>query len=246
MKNKGIVLALSVLFATPGFAAKQAGTPDDWDMPMHKPGPFWMVLGDRAETGFSDGHDSYTWDVQGWYGYDWNRLRWKTEGEGIQGESPEDAEVQLLFSRMFAPYWEWQVGVRHDFEPGPARNHFVAGIQGAAPYEFEVDAALFVSEDGDVSARFEAEYDLLLTQRLILQPRLEINAAFSEVPAFGTGRGINNSELDLRLRYEFRREFAPYIGISWGQQYGDTADLLRQAGEDTSETSVVAGVRFWF
>lgn len=246
MSSEGIVLALSVLFAMPGFAAEQAGTPDDWDMPMHKPGPFWVLLGDRAETGFSDGQDSYTLDIQGWYGYDWNRLRWKMEGEGIQGESPESAEVQLLFSRMFATYWEWQVGVRHDFEPGPARNHFVAGVQGSTPYEFEIDTAVFVSEDGDVSARLEAEYDLLLTQRLILQPRLEINAALSDVPAFDTGRGINNSELGLRLRYEFRREFAPYIGISWLQRYGDTADLLRQEGEDTSVTSVVVGIRFWF
>jgi copper resistance protein B len=237
-----------VVLAVPGVAVadRASGTPDDWAPPMHTPGPYWMVLGDRTETGFGDGEESYVWDVQGWYGSDWNRLRWKTEGEGEGGESPEEAELQLLYSRLFSPYWEWQLGVRHDFEPGSGRSHLVAGLQGVAPYEFEVDAAVFVSEDGDVSARLEAEYDLLLTQRLILQPRLEINAAFNDVTELAIARGVNNTELGIRLRYEIRRELAPYLGIDWSQSYGRTADIARMSGEHTSRTAIVAGLRFWF
>lgn len=248
MKAMRSILLITAALAAAGSAAgaEQAGTPDDWELPMHVPGPYWMVLADRAEAGFSDDEDGYAWDVQGWYGGDFRRLRFKTEGEGEQGESPADAEVQLLFSRLFAPYWEWQLGVRHDFEPGSGRSHFVAGVQGEAPYRFEVDAALFASEDGDVSARFEAEYDLRITQRLVLQPRLEVSAAFSDVRELGIARGFNSSELGVRLRYELRREVAPYFGIEWSRQYGGTADLARAAGEHTSATSVVAGLRLWF
>lgn len=230
-----ILAALAAAGAARG--AEQAGTPDDWELPMHVPGPYWMVLADRAEAGFGDDEDSYTWDVQGWYGGDFKRLRFKTEGEGEQGESPEDAELQLLFSRLFAPYWEWQLGVRHDFEPGDGRSHLVAGIQGEAPYRFEVDAAVFVSEHGDVSLRAEFEYDLRITQRLVLQPRAELNAALSDVPEFGVESGVNGAEIGLRLRYELRREFAPYLGVAWETDFG---------GDDPSATSLLLGVRAWF
>ncbi len=245
--NKIIFLTFTLL-ATCGTARadKASGTPDDWAPPMPKPGPFSMVLGDRLESGFAEGDESYAWDVQGWYGYDWNRLRWKTEGEGEAGSSPEHAELQLLFSRLFAPYWEWQLGLRHDFRPADGRSYFVAGVQGVAPYMFEVDAAVFFSEDGDASVRIEAEYELLITQRVVLQPRLEFNAAFNEAIAAGVDSGINNTELGLRLRYEIRRELAPYIGVEWNQSYGNTADTMRAAGADTSRTSIVAGLRFWF
>ena len=229
-----------------GWAYDPAGTPDDWESPMPGMGHYGKLLSDRLETGFADELDTYVWDVQGWYGGDRNRLWIKTEGEGEQGNAPEDAEVQLLFSRMFAPFWDWQVGARHDFKPEPDRSQLVFGIQGVVPYEFEVDTALFVSEEGDVTARFEAEYDLKITQRLILQPRFELNASFSDVSEIGVGTGINNTELGLRLRYEVRREFAPYIGIAWQQRYGNTADYARAEGEQNSVTSLLLGVRAWF
>ena len=241
------LLATAVLLVSPwAWGYEPAGTPEDWPNPIPDQRPFWMVLSDRLETRFADEVDTYVWDLQGWYGGDYDRLWVKTEGEGEQGKSPESAELQALFSRRFAPFWDWQLGIRHDFEPSPNRTHLVLGLKGVVPYEFEWDSALFVSDEGDVTARIEAEYDLRITQRLVLQPRLELNAAGSDMPELGLGSGLNSTEMGIRLRYEFRREFAPYIGLSWEQRYGDTADFSRLGGEPTSVTSVIVGVRAWF
>ena len=245
--NKTLMLiSASLLLPCAANAYEPAGTPPDWEMPMHEPGPYWKVLADRLETGFSDDADTYAWDVQGWYGGDRNRLWVKTEGEGEQGASPENAQVQLLYGRMFAPFWDWQIGVRYDLEPNPDRSHVVLGLQGVIPYEFEFDGALFISDEGNVTVRAEVEYDLKITQRLILQPRLEVNGAFSADAEIGQGSGINSTELGIRLRYELRREFAPYIGIAWEQMYGDTLDIAKIAGEPGSLTSFVIGFRGWF
>jgi copper resistance protein B len=246
MKHIALAALVMVVSAVPGYAYEPAGTPDDWPMPMMGEMPYAMVLGDRIESRFADEAESYTWDVQGWYGGDRDRLWFKTEGEGEWGGSLDDAELQVLFGRLFAPFWTWQVGVRHDFRPRPDRSHIVLGLQGVAPYEFEIDSALFVSDHGDLSARVEAEYDLRITQRVILQPRLELNAALSDDRAIGLASGINSTQLGVRLRYEIRREFAPYVGISWEQLYAGTADLARDAGEPTSVTSIVLGFRAWF
>ncbi|MEQ9450966.1 MAG: copper resistance protein B [Pseudomonadales bacterium] len=227
-------------------AYEPAGTPPDWDPPMPPPKSYGMLLADRLETGFADEGDTYVWDAQAWYGNGRTRLWLKSEGEGQQGESPEDAELQILYSRLIAPFWDWQIGIRQDFEPSPNRTHFVVGLQGLVPYEFEWDSALFVSEEGDVSARIETEYDFNLTQRWILQPRLEVNGAFSSDREIGMGSGITSTELGLRLRYHFRREVAPYIGIGWKQLYGETKDIARSEGEPSSTTSLVFGIRFWF
>lgn len=205
---------------------------------MPAPGPFWMVQGDRLESTVAESGDSYAWELQGWYGYDRQRLRWKTDGEGEWGERPEAAELQLLYSKLFAPYWEWQLGVRNDFRPGDGRLFAVAGLQGTAPYQFEIDSALFVSEDGDLSVRFEAEYDLLITQRLVLQPRLELNLSLSDVVETGEQSGDIGSEIGLRLRYELRRELAPYAGVSF--------ERVDDAGGSQSDVALVAGLHFWF
>lgn len=241
-----IILSCTLLVTPLAWAYEPAGTPADWPNPIPDQKPFWMVLVDRLETRFADELDGYVWDMQGWYGGDFNRLWVKSEGEGEQGESPENAELQLLYSRRFAPFWDWQLGVRHDLDPKPERTHLVLGLQGVVPYEFEWDSALFVSDEGDVTARIEAEYDLRITQRLIVQPRLEINAAASAVPELGLGSGLNSTELGVRLRYEVRREFAPYIGVSWEKLYGGTADYSELDGEPTSVTSIVLGIRAWF
>jgi copper resistance protein B len=241
------LLSLLILVSVPAARAYgPAGTPEDWPNPIPDQQPYWKALIDRLEMGYSDDIDTYVWDAQGWYGGDFDRLWIKTEGEGEQGKSPESAELQALFSRKFSPYWDWQLGVRYDFRPNPSRTQAVIGLQGLIPYKFEWDSALFVSEEGDVTARLEAEYDLRITQRLILQPRVEVNAAASDVPDLGLGSGINNSELGIRLRYEIRRELAPYIGISWEKLYGDTADIAESEGEDTSKTFFVVGLRAWF
>lgn len=243
-----ITLLLSTMwfFTSNVHAYEPAGTPSDWDSPMGPQKPFWMFLADRLETGFSDEVDSYVWDAQAWYGTGMTRLWLKSEGEGEQGESPEGAELQVLYSRLIAPFWDWQIGIRHDFEPSPNRTHFVVGLQGVVPYEFEWDSAFFVSDEGDITARIEAEYDFMLTQRWILQPRLELNGAFSSDREIGIGSGVTSSELGLRLRYHFRREIAPYIGVAWEQLYGETKDIARLEGEAGSITSLVFGVRIWF
>lgn len=206
----------------------------------------YRVLIDQLEARIDDGRDGYLWNAQGWYGDDIDRLWIKTEGEGRFGEKTEEAEVQALWSRAITPWFDFQVGLRYDFRPDPERGHLVVGVQGLVPYEFEVEAAAFVSDEGDVSARFEAEYDLLITQRLILQPRAEVNLAAQEVRELGVGNGVNDVELGLRLRYEFAREFAPYLGVHWERKLGETADFARDEGESVDDVYFVTGVRVWF
>lgn len=205
------------------------------------------VILDRLEAGFGDGGETYLWDVQGWTGGDINRFWWKSEGEGDFNGALEDAEVQALYSRAVTPFWDLQAGVRQDFRPdGEDTTHLVLGLQGLAPHWWEVDAAAFLSTDGDLTARVEAEYDLRITQRLILQPRLEIDASASDIPELEIGSGLSSIEAGLRLRYEFRKEFAPYVGIEWSRAFGDTADYIEARGGETDDTRFVVGLKAWF
>ena len=206
----------------------------------------YRVMVDQFEARLHEGRDGYLWDAQGWYGGDIDKLWIKTEGEGSFGEETEEAEVQALWSHAITPWFDVQAGLRYDFRPDPERGHLVLGLQGLVPYLFEADAAAFVSDEGDVSARLEAEYDLLVTQRLVLQPRAEVNFAVQEVRELGIGSGFTEVELGLRLRYEFAREFAPYIGVSWERKLGETADFARDEDEDVDSLFFVAGVRIWF
>ena len=205
---------------------------------------FWFQ-GDRLEYRAREGVDGYLWDIQGYYGGDIDKFWFKSEGEGSFGEPVEGAEVQALWSRAIAPFFDLQTGVRQDLT-GPERTHAVIGIQGIAPYQFEVDVAAFVSNKGDVTARFEGELDQRITQRLILQPRAEIALSAQDIPELGIGAGLDRIEAGLRLRYEFAREFAPYVGVSQEWRIGQSADFARAAGEDPSVTNYVVGMRFWF
>jgi len=211
---------------------------------------FSKVIADQLEYRNNDGKNTLRWDIQGWRGTDYNKFWFKFEGEDEASSDAGDLELQALYSRSIAPFWDFQVGARYDrvYGSGPTNDRFfaVAGYQGLAPYWFELEPALFISEDGDVSARVVSTYDLLFTQRLILQPRFEINIAASEVSEFGVGKGINDIQLGLRLRYEIRREVAPYVGLSWTRLVGDTEDMARAAGEDIDNLAVVAGIRVWF
>ena len=192
------------------------------------------------------GHDGLSWEGEAWYGGDINRLTIKSEGESAIGEGLEEGEAQLLYSRAIGPYFNAQAGIRQDFGPGPDGSYATIGFEGLAPYWFEVGGALFVSDKGDVLARFEGEYDQRITQRLVLQPAAELNFALQDMPASGLGSGLSDIELGLRLRYEIVREFAPYVGVEWTRQFGDTARYARASGEDPNGVSFVMGVRAWF
>lgn len=206
--------------------------------------PVFWFQSDRAEFRAHEGKDGYLWDVQGFYGGDIDKFWFKSEGEGNFGEKIEGAEVQALWSHAIGPWFDVQAGLRQDLV-GPARNHAVIGVQGLAPYLFEVDAAAFVSNKGDVTARIEAELDQRITQRLILQPRAEVSLAAQDIPELAIGAGIDRIEAGVRLRYEIRREFAPYIGVEQEWRVGQSADYARDLGEDASVTNFVVGVRCW-
>ncbi|MGV2497641.1 copper resistance protein B [Pelagerythrobacter aerophilus] len=205
---------------------------------------FWFQ-GDRAEYRIREGKDGYLWDLQGYYGGDINKFWFKSEGEGSFGEEIESAEMQALYSRAIGPWFDLQAGVRQDFAPRD-RTYAVVGVQGLAPYLFEVDVAAFLSDQGDLTARLEGELDQRITQRLILQPRAELALSAQDVPELGIGAGLDTVEVGLRLRYEIAREFAPYVGIEQEWKFGQSADYARLAGEDPSVANVVVGVRFWF
>lgn len=205
-----------------------------------------LIIGERLENQIYDGDSNLVWEAQGWIGYDLNKLWLKTEGHyNNENNDTEEFELQALWSHAISPFWDFQAGWRHDFQD-THRDFAVVGLMGLAPYWFEIDAAAFISEDGDASARLEAEYELRFTQRLILQPRLELNYTFSEDLEAGIGKGMHKGHLGLRLRYEFKREIAPYLGVAWEKSYGNTGSLLRAAGKDSSETSVVMGLRLWY
>lgn len=205
---------------------------------------FWLQ-GDRAEYRVRQGANGYLWDIQGYYGGDIDKFWFKSEGEGSFGEAIESAEIQALYSGAIAPFFDLQAGVRQDLS-GPMRTHLVLGIQGLAPYMFEVDAALFLSDKGDLTARIEAEYDQRITQRTVIQPRIEANLSAQTIPEIGVGSGIDTLELGLRLRHQIRPEFAPYIGIEQEWKLGGSRDFARLIGEDTSMTQYVIGLQFWF
>jgi len=201
---------------------------------------------DTLEVRPDRGPDGYAWEGEFRYGGDIDRLVLKSEGEGAFGEHLEQAEVQALWSHAVGPYFDVQVGVRQDFQPRPRRTYATLGFEGLAPYWFEVEGALFLSNKGDLSARLEGAYDLRITQRLILEPRAEVNLAAQDVPELGEGAGLTDAEVGLRLRYEIRREFAPYVGVHYERKFGDTADLARASGEGVDDLRVVVGLRAWF
>lgn len=205
-----------------------------------------FILFNIAEYVARKGADGYRWEAEGWFGGDVNRLVVRTEGEGDIRGATEKAEVQALYSWAFDPWWNWQIGVRQDIRPNPQRTFAVASIEGLAPYWFRTVGAIFLSNKGELTARAEGFYDQRVTQRLILQPRGEINFSAQRIPELGSGAGVTDIELGMRLRYEVRREFAPYVGVEWVSKVGDSARFARAAGESPSFVHVVAGIRAWF
>ena len=205
-----------------------------------------MILFDLAEYQPRPGGDGYRWEAEAWFGGDINRLLIKTEGEGTFGTPIEDVEVQALYSRAISPFWNAHIGLRHDIVPNPSRTYAVVGVEGLAPYWLHMTGQLFLSDKGDVRARFEGSYDERITQKLIFQPRFELNFSLQDMPAVGVGSGLTSFELGARLRYEIRKEFAPYIGVEWSGRTGDAARYARLAGDNPNAVNFVAGIRFWF
>ncbi|HSK09813.1 MAG TPA: copper resistance protein B [Vicinamibacterales bacterium] len=227
-------------------ADREAAFPDlEGGHAVHDRAIFYFVLVDRLEWQSAGGGTAATWDNLGWVGGDVNRLWFRTEGEGEDGNLHE-AQAHALFGRAVTPWWDLVVGVRHDFRPGPGRTWAAVGLQGLAPYFFEVEATAYVGEGGRTHARLEAEYELLVTNRLVLQPRVELDAYGKSDRARGIGSGLSTIESGLRLRYEIRREFAPYIGIAWSRKLFATADLAREAGGRPGGTRLALGARLWF
>lgn len=212
-------------------------------MAMEEP-LIYQLKADEFES--SDGNGNpLSWDAQAWVGKDLSKLWFKTEGERLDSET-EELEFQALYSRAISPYWDLQAGLRHDFEPAPQTSWAVLGLQGLAPYFFELESVFFLSEDGDLALRLKAEYELLLTQRLILTPEIEMDLYQDDISQLALGSGLSDISAGMRLRYEFRREFAPYVGINWQEKFGSTADYASLHGEEVSETKFVIGIRFWY
>ncbi|MGR4973949.1 copper resistance protein B [Pseudomonas sp. LARHCG127] len=204
---------------------------------------FFLI--DQLEWQDADDGSALNWDASGWIGGDIDRLWLRSEGERLNGKT-EKAELQALWGHAISPWWDVVAGVRQDFKPGDSQTWAAFGVQGMALYNFEAEATAFIGEGGQSAARLEGDYDILLTNRLILQPTAEANFYGKNDPARGVGSGLSDTELGVRLRYEIRREFAPYIGVTWNRVYGNTADYVREEGEDRSEARLVLGLRLWF
>jgi copper resistance protein B len=189
--------------------------------------------------------NAVVWEAQAWYGNDHDKLWVKSEGERIAGAT-QGARADVLWDRLLSRWWNLQAGVRQDFGMGPSRTWAAVGLQGLAPYWIDVEATFYVGEQGRTALRFKSEYDLLLTQRLILQPEAEIELYGKSDPEKQIGSGLSDLDLGFRLRYEIRRELAPYAGLAWHRLFGASSDLARAAHRDSSDVQAVAGVRIFF
>lgn len=200
---------------------------------------------DQLEYVHGDQADSMAWDGRFRLGHDINKLWIRSEGQRAHGKT-QDADAELLWGHAYAPFWDVVTGVRHDFGTGPSRDWAAIGIQGLAPYRFDVEATAYVGSSGRAAMRLKTAYDLLLTQRWILTPAIDANLYTKDDIERGIGSGLSDTSLGVRLRYEIRREFAPYLGVQYVQKYGKTADFARSNGDPSHELQLVAGVRVWF
>lgn len=202
-------------------------------------------LFNRLEAFDADPGGGQVWEATGWIGGDVDRLWLRSEGERKDGVT-ESADLELLYGRAISPWWDLVAGVRQDFDPGDPQTFAAIGVQGLAPQKFEISATAYLGERGQTAARFEAEYELLLSNRLILQPLVEIELFGKDDPARHVGSGLSTVEVGLRLRYEFTRQFAPYVGVVRERAFGGTADFRRGEFDKVDETRIVVGLRTWF
>jgi copper resistance protein B len=223
---------------------------EGWPSPVNDRALNSFLLFDLFEFQHAPNVEAARWDIVGWYGGDIDRVWFKSEGRYNGVLRAGEMDLQLLYGRLISPFVDFQAGVRYEqqlsWDNSRGRSFAVLGVQGLVPYGMELEAAIFLSQDGDLSTRVTLAQDFLLTQRLILQPRFELNAALQSAERYGVGAGLNDIEIGLRLRYEIVREFTPYVGVSWLKSFGETANLRSAGGENTSVFQVVAGFRVWF
>lgn len=200
---------------------------------------------DRLERVYGRDDNATAYDAQAWFGGTYDRLLLKVEGERSR-DTLQEARTELLWSHALAPFWDRQLGLRHDSGTGADREWLAVGLQGLAPYWFEVDATAYLGSSGRSALRLSSEYELLLTQRAILQPHIELNLYGKEDQARELGSGLAEGSIGMRLRYEFSRQIAPYLGVEWTGKFGETADLARADGGRTADWHLVGGMRFWF
>jgi copper resistance protein B len=245
-------LATSLIIGSAQSLADGTGLQADpsWPKPIHDDMAYGQLMFDRLEMQSIEGSEQLLWDAQAWYGKDLNRFWLETEGSYNDEHSGEIENLDLQYSRRISPFWDLQTGIgtQTSFGAGARQERYygIIGFQGLAPYWFEIDSNLRISDDGDTWLDLEVEYDWRLTQKLILQARAETSYAFSEVEDFEQGQGLNGITTGLRLRYHLSREFAPYIGVSASRLLGDTKDLAESEGDEDSTATFVAGVRIWF
>jgi copper resistance protein B len=211
-------------------------------MEMDDSARFGGVAFDRAEWREQD--DTMAWSAAAWYGGDYNKLMIKSEGELHSDD--DELRSEVLWDRAISSWWNLQTGVRMDSGTAPTRTWLAFGLEGLAPYWIDVDTTFYVADEGRTALRVELRHDVRLTQRLILQPQIEANAYGKSDARRSLGSGLSDVEAGLRLRYEFRREIAPYIGVHWTSLFGETSDYARAVDEDDDVVQFVAGIRFWF
>ena len=214
--------------------------------PVMDQGIFAHAIFNQLEGRWNGSNTQFRWDGQGWIGTDYDKLWVKSEGTLQSNGTLDDGQQQFLYSHAVTTYFDLQGGLRSDLDSRPTRNWAAFGIQGLAPYFFDLEVTGFVSGEGHLASKLEASYDLLLTQRLILQPQIELNVYSKSDPARQVGAGFSDIDTGLRLRYEFSRTFAPYLGVVYEGKFGQTANFARQAGESTSDVRFVFGIRTWF
>ncbi len=250
-KSDGSVFPSMIRDTTLPNLSPQSGWPSPVDDAEKRTMVLIDVLEYRPKTGGTGGETDYRWDLEGWYGGDYNRIWFKSEGQRDTAfKADYDVDFQLLYGRFIQKYYDFQIGGRVETQSFRGRNVTrglaAIGIEGLVPYSYQIEPTLFIDQNGAVSARLATTKDLFMTQRLILQFRFETNVAIQRVEEFTTGSGLNNLEFGVRLRYEIRRGFAPYIGVSLDRSFGETATLVRQEGGSPSQVRFAMGVRMWF
>lgn len=224
---------------------RKAAFPDVEGHALHDRALHYYVLLDQLEWQAVNGGSGPTLDSKGWVGRDRDRIWFRAEGESEEGRVSE-AQAHMLYGRQVSRWWDIVGGIRQDFRPGPAQTWAAIGVQGLAPYWFEIEATAYVGASGRTHARFEVEYELLVTNRLVFQPLVEAEIFGKSDPERGIGTGVSTTDAGFRLRYQFRREVAPYVGVVWSNKWGKTADFAETAGDRTGGMRLVAGVRLWF